>query len=107
MIEAEVDQRADLDVGILDPPPDVGGFAVQLESLPEVAELFMEPAERVQEAALDEPVLKLARATQTTLDGGPRFDEVPERDLRQADEGDGEELVASPVRSAIASASSA
>src|SRR5205085_655850 len=67
MIEAHIDERANLDVGILDPPSDVGGFAIELERAPEVPELLVEPPERVQKAALDEPVLKVARATQAPL----------------------------------------
>ena len=97
VIEADVDERADLDVGILDPPPDVGRFAVELERAPEIAELLVEPPQRVQKAALDEPVLKLARAPQAALDGRPGLGELAERDLRQADEGDGEELVEAVV----------
>src|SRR4029077_4082343 len=90
-------ERADLDVGILDPPPDVGRFAVELEGAAEIAQLLVEPPQRVQQAALDESVLKLARAPQAALDGRPGFGKLAEGDLRQADEGDGEELVEAVV----------
>ncbi len=87
LVEGQVDQRADLHVGVPGHTPDLGGLPVVLGGATEVPDLLVEPAERVAETAHHERVVAVARLGQALVDRGERLDVLPEADLAEAEEG--------------------
>src|SRR5262245_57262256 len=73
VVEAGVEQRADLDVAVLDAVPQVGALAIQLARSREVAEFLVQPADRVRDPADDEVVVALAREVARAMEEGVRL----------------------------------
>src|SRR5690242_5440188 len=93
IVEAEIDERADLDVAVLDPLPDVAALVVQLDGAGEVAEFLTEPPKRISHAREHEMVLALARQRTAPDQRVPRGPIVAAADQREAAVGHPEDLV--------------
>src|SRR5262249_7941905 len=68
MVESFVDQRADLDVAVLDLLADVGAQLVMPERARKISELLVDPADRVLEPTDEELVVAITRFREALLD---------------------------------------
>src|SRR6266540_3560574 len=93
VVVAEVDQRADLDIAVLDLLPDIGGLAVVFHGSRKVPELLMEPADRVLEPPDEELVVAILCLREAVADHGEALGMVALSDVDLATKGYAEELV--------------